>query len=186
MSMTWARENCRGSSLLEFTLVGIPLIFLLISIFEISRGMWIYHTLAHAIKEGTRYASVHGQDCATSPNSCAVTVADVAARIRDAGVGLIPTQFQNITLGLAVPGSPTPVNPVTCSTLDACLQMTTTYWPSGAPGQPINPMAAPGMDVLMSGQYPFSSAIALLWPGAKGIVFPTFLLPASSRERIHF
>ena len=41
------RNRERGTTLLEFTLVGIPLIFLLISTVEISRGMWQYHTLAH-------------------------------------------------------------------------------------------------------------------------------------------
>ena len=39
------RSRCGGQSLVEFTLVGIPLIFVLISVFEISRGMWMYHTL---------------------------------------------------------------------------------------------------------------------------------------------
>ena len=52
----------RGNSMIEFTLVGIPLMFVLISIVELSRGMWIYHTLAHAVKEGTRYTAVRGQN----------------------------------------------------------------------------------------------------------------------------
>ena len=33
------------------TLVGIPIIFTLICVFEISRGMWIYHTLAYAVND---------------------------------------------------------------------------------------------------------------------------------------
>jgi Flp pilus assembly protein TadG len=47
-----------GTSLVEFTLVGIPMIFLLISTFEVARGMWEYHTLAYAVKEGTRVPSL--------------------------------------------------------------------------------------------------------------------------------
>jgi hypothetical protein len=39
----------RGASSLEFALVGIPILFVLISSFE------MYHTLAYAIKEGSRY-----------------------------------------------------------------------------------------------------------------------------------
>ena len=75
--------------MIEFTLVGIPMIFLLISIFEISRAMWNYHTLAFAIREATRYAAVHGSGCSTDPhNSCQATVAQVAQRIQDAGIGL--------------------------------------------------------------------------------------------------
>ena len=49
--------------------------FALISIFEVSRGMWIYHTLAYSVKNGIRYASVHGIDCfntANNPNDCLV------------------------------------------------------------------------------------------------------------------
>jgi len=36
--------------------------------------MWNYHTIAYAVKEGARYASVHGSNCA-APNTCQVTVA---------------------------------------------------------------------------------------------------------------
>ena len=42
-----------GSTLIEFTLVGIPLIFVLISTFEMARGMWNYQTLAYAVRAGT-------------------------------------------------------------------------------------------------------------------------------------
>src|SRR5882762_5274489 len=62
MRMT-RRDRCRGSNILEFTLVGIPLVFILISTFEMARGMWNYHVMAYAVKEGTRYASVHGNNC---------------------------------------------------------------------------------------------------------------------------
>jgi hypothetical protein len=41
--------------------------------------------------------------------------------------------------------------------------------------------------VEIRGQYPFRSAIAMFWPGAgPGMTFGTFLLPASSRERIQY
>src|SRR5215472_15649764 len=86
-----------GPTLIEFTLVGIPTIFLLISTFEISRGMWTYHTLAYGVKEGTRYASVHGATCATAPNTCTVTVAQVVQKVLDNSTGLLPSQM-NLTL----------------------------------------------------------------------------------------
>ncbi len=66
-----------GQALAEFTFVGIPIIFILISVFEVSRGMWMYHTLAYAVKNGTRYASVHGINCvgtSFNANSCAVSM----------------------------------------------------------------------------------------------------------------
>src|SRR5215212_5363994 len=79
-----------GNSLVEFTLVGIPLIFILIATFELSRGMWSYHTLAYAVKSGARYTIVHGQNCAIAPNACTVTIGQIAATIKSAGVGLPP------------------------------------------------------------------------------------------------
>jgi hypothetical protein len=89
----------RGQTMLEFTLVGIPLMFVLISIFEISRGMWTYHTMAFAVKDGVRFASVHGINCinttgsgGSDPNNCATTIAVIAQKIRDAGVIFDPTQ----------------------------------------------------------------------------------------------
>ena len=116
---TRKQRQC-GSAMIEFTLVGIPMIFLLISIFETSRAMWNYHTLAFAIREGTRYAAVHGSGCSADPrNSCQATVAQVAQRIQDAGIGLEATQ-----LDLTFTSSG---NTIKC-TLNACLT-TATHWP---------------------------------------------------------
>ena len=82
--MTNKRLDRRGSTILEFVLVGIPMIFIFISVFEISRGMWIYHTLAYSIREGVRYTTVHGKGCA-SPNTCQVTIAQITGVIQSAG-----------------------------------------------------------------------------------------------------
>ena len=84
----------RGATTIEMTLVGIPIIFIMISIFEISRGMWMYHTAAHAVRKGVRFATVHGLNCITNApgvnNNCTVTANDIAAAIKFAGVGLDP------------------------------------------------------------------------------------------------
>lgn len=167
----------KGNALLEFTLVGIPLIFVLISIFEMARGMWIYDTLAHAVKEGTRYAAVHGVNCVPVPsdpssNDCAVSIADIAARIQNAGVGL-PADQLTLTFS-AGSGAPT-----TCL-LQNCLTLKTKPWPP-------SPNNAAGLPVSISGVFPFQSAIAFFWPGvARSMIFPTFNLPASAREAIQF
>jgi Flp pilus assembly protein TadG len=79
------RKRERGSTLLEFVLVGIPLVFLLISTVEISRGMWHYHTLAHAVRRATRFAMVKGQGCTVGANTCVVTIARIAQEIRRPG-----------------------------------------------------------------------------------------------------
>src|SRR6266853_2478538 len=91
------RRKQRGQSMVEFTFVGIPLLFVLISIFEVSRGMWMYHTMAYAVKVGVRYAIVHGGNCGKNGNTCKVNLGpssdatSIAGVIRNAGVGLVPT-----------------------------------------------------------------------------------------------
>ncbi|MBI4908521.1 MAG: pilus assembly protein [Acidobacteria bacterium] len=166
-----------GNAMIEFTLVGIPTIFVLISIFEMSRGMWIYHTLAHAVREGTRFAIVHGQNCSQPPNQCATTVAQVATRMREAGVGLLPNQLM-VTMSTA--SGPTSIQTVGPATLSSLLGQTGTTFPSGAG-------SAPGNDIVITATYPFSSAIAMFWPGAgPGQTFGTFNLPASSRDKVQF
>src|SRR5579864_8111966 len=80
--------NRGGKATIEFTLVGIPLVFVLISTVEMARGMWIYHTLAHAVREGTRFTIVQGADCKLAANKCTVKVADIAGVIQNAAVGL--------------------------------------------------------------------------------------------------
>jgi TadE-like protein len=162
----------RGSALVEFTLVGIPMIFVLISTFEVSRAMWNYHTLAHAIREGTRYAVVHGSGCTSDPlNSCEATIGQVAQRIQDAGIGLDPSQLR---LTFTSSGHAIPCN------LSNCLG-NSTLWPE-------SPQNAPGSVITIRGSLPFQSALAMFWPGASGggTNFPTFNLTAGSSDIIQF
>ena len=156
---------------MEFTLVGIPMVLVLISTFEMARGMWIYHALAFSVREGTRYAAFHGAGCSSiAGNSCTKTIGDIAGQIQYAGVGLLPDHL-SLTF-TANAGS------VSCLLQD-CLKNSTTWPPSGS--------NLPNMSIQISGQYPFSSAIAMFWPGAtNGVVFPTFNFPASSQELIQF
>jgi Flp pilus assembly protein TadG len=171
--------------MVEFALVGIPLIFILISIFEISRGMWMYETVAHAVRDGARYAAVHGQDCATVPNSCAVNISDIAAVIKNAGAGLDPDQF-TVTISTAV-GTAT-LATTGASTLTALGTNTSgfsgwTYVPAGGGSASAT---GPGNDVIVSGQFPFKSALAMFWPGGGKVTFSIVNLGATSRERIDF
>lgn len=161
----------KGATILEFSLVGIGLIFVVISFFEIARGMWTYHTMSYAVREGARYAAVHGKSCA-SPASCLVTVAQIAAVVKAAGPGLDP---DNTTLTLTpAAGS------ATSDTITNLLGDTATDWPpvsSYAPGQPVK----------ISATYPFRTFLALFWMG-QGTVNDSqvFQLGASSTELIQF
>ncbi len=120
MSTPRSRSKRYGAATVEMTLVGIPIIFTLISVFEMSRGMWMYQTLAYSVKAGVRYAIVHGASCDytlnNGINSCIVGVADVAATIENAGVGLDP---QN-TLLTFTPGITAATSCPTIPTLPSC------------------------------------------------------------------
>lgn len=157
--------------MLEFTLVGIAMIFVLISLFEISRGLWAYHTLAYAIREGTRYAAMHGTDCAT-PNTCQVTIGQIVTVIQNAGGGFDPG---NTTLTF------TPLNSAaTTGTLTNLSSNNTVFPPSGSNGL--------GQQVSIKADYGFRTILAILWVGDGGPVndSQTFHLKVSSAEPVQF
>ena len=169
------RRNRRGATTVEMTLVGIPLIFMLISTFEIARGMWVYHTLAHSVKEGVRFAVVHGQNCVANPptvtNACTQTEANIAAVIQNAGVGLDPatTQLTFCTGSCAAGATPT------CY-LNSC---TATTWPPTGGNQP-------GQTVEIDIVTPFRSALSMFWPGHHAVSFAVINLGATSSDTIQF
>src|SRR5258708_4157233 len=169
--MRQRQKRQKGSAMLEFTLVGIPMIFILISIFEISRAMWNYHTLAYAMREGTRYAVVHGANCSTDPlNSCQVTVGQIAQKIRDAGIGLDSSQF-NVTL--------TSSGTTISCTLNTCLSDATPW--------PVAPNNIPGRALAISGSLPFQTALGMFWPGAgSGANYGLFNFTAGSADIVQF
>lgn len=172
------RRNYRGNATIEFTLVGIPIIFGLISVVEMSRGMWIYHSLNHAVKEGVRYTVVRGVD---NPNANHATRASVCQTILQAGGGLL-AQDLTLTLHSATAADYT-------ATAATCLGDSTLWPPAGqdAQGFPIKVDDNPGQAISIQATYPFQSAIAMFWPGAgRGQQFPTFNLPADSREVMQY
>jgi hypothetical protein len=160
----------KGQALLEFTLTAIPMIFLLISVEEMSRGMWIYTTLAHTVKEATRYGIVHGADCAQADSSCPVTLGQVATRIQQAGQGLDPSRL-NIVLQ-------TSNGTQNCTPLNSCLSSATT-WPA-APDNSV------GLPITVSATYPFNSALAMFIPQVGSMSFSAMNFSASSKEEIRY
>lgn len=178
------RRGRRGQSIIEMTFVGIPMIFVLISIFEISRGMWMYHTLAHAVKSGVRYATVHGYNCTKNGNSCSVTVAQIAQVVQDAGVGLDvgKTQLRFYTGPTDANGTSKTIF-ATCNFVagggnTACSANANTFPPSSWNGV--------GQAITIDIQTPFNSAIAMFWPGSKAQSFSVTTFPASSTDTIKF
>lgn len=165
------RPGTKGVAILEFSLIGIGLIFVVISFFEIARGMWTFHTMAYAVREGARYAAVHGRNCA-APATCQVTVSQIAAVVKSAGPGLDP---DNTVLTLTpAAGS------ATSDTITNLLGNTATDWP------PVSAYA-PGQTVKISATYPFRTFLALFWMGQRTLNdSQTFQLGASSTELIQF
>ena len=56
--MRWKEE--RGSALVEAALVMLSFLMLVIGIFDAGRLYFIYGSLSNAVREGARYAVVHG------------------------------------------------------------------------------------------------------------------------------
>jgi hypothetical protein len=167
------RARQRGSAMVEFTLVGIGLIFVLISIFEMARGMWIYHTLAHTSKEATRYLIVHGAECQARPGcSPGATLGALAGRMRYHGVGLLPDQLQVQVFR----GTTKVVGGGGFATLQS-LNGSTVLWDTAANR---------GQAVRVVLRYPFRSALAMLWPTSGSVDFMVVNLGASSWDEIQF
>jgi Flp pilus assembly protein TadG len=168
----------RGSAVLEFTLAGIPLMFVLISTVEMSRGMWLYHTLAYAVNEGARYATMHGNGCVTSPANCGVLISDIAGKIKSAGVGIDGNVMQ-----VTFASSTRTVGP---KSLTAALS-DSTNWPTNASGTAPDAGGAAGQPVTITSTYLFRSTIAMFWPGRTApLMFGSFNMYAASRQRILF
>jgi Flp pilus assembly protein TadG len=187
------RRAQRGATTVEMTLVGIPLVFMLISIFEISRGMWMYETAATAVREGVRFASVHGANCVLGPevpNQCDITANDVVRVIR-AGAGTGSTHGLDYgPTGAGGAGLPEETTLVRFTSLPSGASLTCKL--DGTSGGPCSSQWPPTGDngvknvITISIHAPFSSALSMFWPGSKPINFAVVNLWASSSDTIQF
>jgi hypothetical protein len=169
----------RGSATIEMTLVGIPIIFMLISIFEIARGMWMYETLAFSVREGVRFATVHGQNCVYTPpsitNNCAKTAAEVVSeRILPAAKAITGTT--KITFTAPYPGG---------ASFDCYLSGTGNAGACGSVWPPAGDNEI-GTVIKITMQTPFNSALAMFWPGSSPTKFNMVTLGASATDRVVF
>lgn len=77
-------DSRSGQSMVEFSLVFVLFVTMMAGLFEFSRALWTYTTLAHATRAGARYAMVHGEN-----NS--VTADQIRQRVWDNAIGLDST-----------------------------------------------------------------------------------------------
>jgi hypothetical protein len=177
-----------GAATVEMALVGIPVVFMLVSVFEISRGMWIYHTLAYGVKEGVRFAMVRGKNCVHNPpsvlNNCATCIGGACASL--SGVKSVSQVIQDAAVGVDLNNTsltfyaPAGTNSVMCnlSGSNPCSAKTTTWPPTSADDI--------GLTIQIDIKTQFNSALAMFWPGSKPVAFTTVFLGASSTELIQF
>lgn len=172
------KKSQRGSAMVEFTLIGIGLIFVLISIFEMARGMWVYHSLAHVSKEATRFLIVHGKNCQERASCQAEsTKGMLAARVQYHGVGLIPEDLQIQVYKVVGTTETQVVGTGNGFETVASLASSPAYW---------DITAEPGVGVRVGLRYPFRSALAMLWPGARRVNFTLVNLGAHSWDTVQF
>ena len=172
--------------------MGIPLIFVLISVFEMSRGMWIYHTLAYSAKAAVRYASVHGFNCTQNSNTCTVNLGPVSNTPADCLYASTPpttrptiaTVVWCTAVGLDASATTLTltdgIGTQTSCVLNAC---GATTWPPTTNNNKANQV---GQTISIQITTPFKSMIAMFWPGSKPIAFGVATLPASSTDTIKF
>jgi Flp pilus assembly protein TadG len=148
-------SRARGSTLVEFALVAIFVLFpLMFGIIDFARAAYAYHYVSFAAREAARWASVRGANCANSlPAPCAATP--------DAG-GTVDNFVQSTApAGLYV-------NSGACPASSGCLLVTTTW-----PGAPLGTNApsscgggsgsnSPGCVVSVEVQYTFGFALPFL------------------------
>lgn len=68
----------RGQSLVEFALVLPVLVILLVGVFDLGRAVMLSETLNAAVREGTRYAIVHGTTSSTPLGPATLTTPPAA------------------------------------------------------------------------------------------------------------
>ncbi len=76
----------RGAAIAEFGLVFPIFLLMVVGTIEVGRGIWTYNTLAHAARQGARFAMIHGSQSPT-------TAEEVRTVVRNAAVGLNPSQI---------------------------------------------------------------------------------------------
>jgi hypothetical protein len=207
-----SRKSQRGSTLVEMAFVGIPMIFLIISLFEISRGMWIYTTLSYAARESTRYISMHGQNCQLQ--NCGVTPAQLGTYIENVAAGLDPTKvtvtFTSLSDYFVCPlntlQNGTCVTPggggtggfgfvgwwdwlaqFQCTVLgENCGNVTSTAQCASATYIPTCGGNGVGAPITIQLTFPFNSSIAMFFPGSKPQQFGQAVLPAQSQDVMQY
>jgi Flp pilus assembly protein TadG len=150
----------RGSTMLEFALVGTLFLMVWISTVQLAIGMWRYHTIQNAVKVAGTYTAVHGSDCSTGGNSCGIAIQDIANVLKTNMIGVDPAQV-TVTFNAMSSDHTTVASSVTCQLYGGSTPCTsnTTSWPPSS-------YNTPGTDFEIKTEYQLHSTLATVWlPG---------------------
>ena len=167
--MTSKRSRRSGSSLIEFTMAAVPLIFITISIVEMSLESWKYQTMIYAVQVATRYVAGHGRTCTKNGNTCTTNIGSVATLINTYAPSLDPGLL-NVTF------ASNSGTAATCNPLNTCLTNATQYPSSIDNGV--------GLDITISATYPMNNPFPMMWFGNGSFNGQTHTLGAISRQTI--
>lgn len=159
----------RGSALIEFSMLGIPILFVSISIFHISVGMWQFQTLEYAATATARYVSLHGATCASNGNACTITVGNIASYFLAQAIAL---DGASATLTLTDGSGSTVCNPV-----NSCTSNSTQF-----PNSSYNTV---GLDITVKATSRLTNPLIMYWP-PNSFADGDFTLGAVSSQRIAF
>ncbi len=160
-----------GQSLLEFTLLGIPMVFITISVVYVSIAMWQFHSLAYASEMTARYVSVHGVTCAANGNTCTITVGNIATFFSTQAMALDASKV----IVKMTDGSGT----TTCNPLNTCNSSSTQFPNSNSSYNSV------GSDITIIATYGVKSPLAMFWPPDIDTAHD-YTVGAQSRQRIMF
>jgi hypothetical protein len=161
----------RGTTMVEFVLHAIPLLFVSISLVWGCAGVWEYHTLVQAVNETARFAAFHGADCVGQ--SCATTVEQIANTLAGKAIG-IPAGNMNVTLTSSAQN-------YTCDPLSNC-QSNSSAWPTLAGNTAYG--AAGGTNISITATFQFTSPISMWVPMYGKMQFAGVTLGANSTQPV--
>ena len=80
----------RGAAMIEFAFISLLFLAVFIGIVEFGRGVWTYTTVAHAARQGARFAMVRGTVGAATTDQIRAIVAQNAVGLNSGDLTVTP------------------------------------------------------------------------------------------------
>ncbi|HTA42416.1 MAG TPA: hypothetical protein VK789_08215 [Bryobacteraceae bacterium] len=169
-NMPRSRKSSRsGSALIEFSILGIPMMFITISAISVSVDMWQFQSLSYATEVTARYISMHGATCGQNGNSCTITIGNAATYFESQAIAL---NSGSVNVSFTDGSGATACDPVS-----SCVS-TATQFPSSGHN-------SVGSNITVSATYTVKNPIAMFWaPNADAV--KDYTLGAQSKQQILF